>query len=143
MGDNRQKEETIERQMMLFEAQRQLLLPDDLKAYFRTFNAEEYETDMFFFFGLDKFESVENAVGCFRSGPDYRNIVNTLPNHENCFVFADYFIKICVYAIRLYKDMSEKNEIYVIMGDKFEILANSFREYLDMYRSDICNVLVF
>ena len=68
MRDNQQKEETIEHQMMLFEAQRQLLLPNDLKAYFRTFNAEEYETDMFFFFGLDKFESVEvHKHNCNRS----------------------------------------------------------------------------
>jgi hypothetical protein len=33
--------------------------------------------------------------------PDYSNIVNTLDQYENCFVFADYISHLFSYAIRL------------------------------------------
>ena len=142
MGIEQHGKETIEHLMALFETQNQVILPDDLKTYFKSFNAVDYETDMFFFYGIEKFKSVEETVGDFRSAPDYRNIVNTLPDHADCFVFADYFIKICVYAIRLYKTTSDKNEVYVVMGDNFKVLASSFSEFLGLYKSDINNVLI-
>jgi hypothetical protein len=124
---------SVERELALFESKHKLIMPDDLKDYFRTFNVDDYDKDMFAFYGLDRFKSVKDEVGNWGAGPDYRDIINTLPMHGKCFVFIDYFCHLCVYAIRLHENTSEKNEVYVICGDEFKVVANSFGEFLQIY----------
>lgn len=135
-------DQTIGLKLHLFESKYDLIIPDDLKNYFKTFKVKNYDSDMFAFYGFDDFKSVKDEVGDFGGIPDYTNIVNVLGNHESCFVFMEYFIHICVYAIRLYKNESDRNEIYVICGDKYEIVANSFKDFISLYREDINNVLL-
>ena len=123
----------IENDIASFESNHKLIIPDDLKDYFRTFNVHVYNLDMFFFYGIDQFKSVKDEVGDWG---DYRDIVNTLPTHQECFVFSDYFCHLWTYAIRLYDGASEKNEVYVICGNSFKTVANSFKEFLEIYFSE-------
>ncbi|MDN5285450.1 MAG: hypothetical protein JWR38_1724 [Mucilaginibacter sp.] len=126
----------IEGQLSLFEAQHKLIITEDLKSYFRSFNANKYDLDMFAFYGFDQFKSVRDEVGDYGGAPNYTNIVNVLPAHERCFVFMEYFTHVSVYAIRLYEHSSSINEIYAICGDSFKVVANSFTEFLELYFSE-------
>ena len=130
-------------QMFLFQLRNQLVIPDDLLAYFSLNNSEidNYNQDMFVFYKFDEFKSVQEEVGNFGGVPDFTNIINTLPHHQDCFVFADYSITVSVYAIRLYKTRSSTNEIYAIIGDKYKIVANSFSEFIKFYEEDFTKVL--
>jgi len=55
---------------------------------------------------------------------------------ENCFVFADYMSHLFAYAIRLYQHSEDFNEVYLICGDKYKIVASSFSEFLKLYFDD-------
>ncbi|HVW95796.1 MAG TPA: methylmalonyl-CoA epimerase [Mucilaginibacter sp.] len=122
----------------LFEFRNQLLLPDDLKAHFMLSDDEikAYDQNMFVFYKFDEFKSVKEDIGDFGGIPDYREIIHTLPQHENCFVFIDHMITSSVYAIRLYKHKCDVNEVYVIVGNQFKVVAKSFTEFISIYQND-------
>jgi len=40
------------------------------------------------------------------------------------------------YAIRLYQHSEDFNEVYLICGDKYKIVASSFSEFLKLYFDD-------
>jgi len=135
---------SVKKRISLFQEETGLIIPDDLRAYFNNSDRKikEYEEDMFVFYNFDDFKSVKDEVGDYSGIPDYTNIINTLAAHENCFVFAEYCIHVSVYAIRLHEYKSLKNEIYAIIGDEYKVVANSFTEFIDIYRSDFSDVLL-
>ncbi|MFL9485559.1 hypothetical protein ACI6Q2_22450 [Chitinophagaceae bacterium LWZ2-11] len=118
-----------------FELENALLMPSDLVEYFKLIDnaANELSKDLSQFYTFDQFKSIKNELAHWGGVPDYRNIVNTLVQHENCFVFADYMSHLFAYAIRLYPNKTEVNEVYMICGDKHKIVANSFSGFLDLY----------
>jgi hypothetical protein len=54
-------------------------------------------------------------------------------NYKNCFVIANYSCHLFAYAIRLYPDKADINEVYVVCGDEYKVIANSFTEFIDLY----------
>ena len=124
--------------LSLFELKNSLLLPPDLAEYFRLMNnaRNELDKDLYQFYTFDQFKSIEKELAHWGGVPDYRNIVNTLSQCENCFVFADYMSHLFAYAIRLYPKVTHFNEVYMICGDKYKIVANSFSGFLDLYFDD-------
>lgn len=135
---------TLDEELDLFQSRNQLLIPGDLRSYLKLSDEEidAYNEDMFAFFKFPEFKSVKEVVGYRGGAPDYRNIVNTLPLHENCFVFAEYSIYVMVFVIRLYAHDNNKNEVYAICGCNYEVVANSFDEFIARYREDIGNVFI-
>ncbi|MDQ0108378.1 hypothetical protein J2T02_003511 [Chitinophaga terrae (ex Kim and Jung 2007)] len=113
-------------------------LPQDLAAYFTHLNgmAGVCDQKLFRFYALSEFRTVREELGDWEGGPDYRNIVTKLDGHEDCYVFADYCFHLSTYAIRLYDQPSGNNEIYVICGEVFKIVATSFTEFMDLYLAD-------
>ena len=97
---------------------------------------------MFTFFKFDEFKTVIEDVGDYGGAPDYTNIVNTLPKHESCFVFAEYFTHLMIFAIRLYENSSNQNEVYTICGDEHKLIANSFDGFISIYKNDINDVFI-
>jgi hypothetical protein len=134
----------INEKIDLFQLKNQLVIPNDLVEYFKLTNDEidAYNLDMFVFYKFDEFKSVKEEVGNFGGIPDYRKIVQTLPFHESCFVFAEWMIHSAVYAIRLNNDNSYGNEIYAISGHYFEVVANSFTDFLEIYKKDFNDILI-
>ncbi len=134
----------LDEQINLFEFRNKLIIPDDLLAYFKLTDGEidDYNVDMFTFYKFDEFKSVKEEVGDYGGTPNYTNIVNTLPFHEGCFIFAEYSIFVSVFAIRLYDSKTEVNEIYSIIGDQYKIVANSFTEFINLYREDFSSILL-
>lgn len=126
------------REFTSFETATGLKLPEDLKAYFNTVNttAEAYDKDMFCFYSFPQFQSVETKLKPWKGIPDYSNIVNTLENHTECFVFADYMIQMFTYAIRLNSTNTGVNEIYIICGDKHKVIATSFSGFMNLYEEE-------
>lgn len=124
-----------EQDIVAFQKKIQLILPHDLKEYFRIFNGtmNAYNDRFFCFYSLDEFESLKEKFKEWSGTPNYKNIVNTLEKNENCYVFADYQCHLFTYAIRLYNIDSNKNEIYAICGDEFRLIAKTFTEFIDQY----------
>lgn len=140
LGIKNSKKPTNEpdKRILMFESQNNLLLPPDLTEYFKSLGntAVEIDNNLYQFYAIDQFMSVKKGLSHWGGIPDYRNIINTLEGSENCFVFAEYMFHSFAYAIRLYKDKRHVNEIYVISGDEYRIVANSFSDFLNLYFED-------
>lgn len=121
--------------VLSFQNRTNLVLPDDLQYYFKEINGtnEEYDLNFFKFYSLTGFRNVKDELSEWGGVPDYRNIVNTMAFHSSCYVFSDYTCHLLTYCIRLYEGSSSRNEVYVIAGDQFKLLANSFSAFLDLY----------
>ena len=128
----------LRNKILLFESENNLLVPKDLVEYFLLLeNAiHELDKDLFQFYPFNQFISVEKGLAHWGGLPDYRTIVATLEQCENCFVFADYMSHLFAYAIRLYRNTADFNEVYLICGDKYKIIANSFSGFLELYLND-------
>jgi cell wall assembly regulator SMI1 len=125
--------------IMLFERNENVLLPEDLREYFLVFKgtANEYDEQWFCFYALKEFYSLDKKFADWQGVPNYRDILKSLDGHENCFVFADYQCHLFSYAIRLYQKKSAKNEVYAISGGEFKIIAESFGEFMEKYLNDV------
>lgn len=121
--------------LLSFETEKGLIIPEDLRVHFLAINRinDDYNEHLYCFYSILRFKSVDKELVFWNGTPDYSNIVNTLDNCNNCFVFADYMFHSCVYAIRLSKEITPKNEVYVISGDKFKIIAESFTDFMKLY----------
>src|SRR5690349_18539545 len=75
-----------------FQRKNGLVLPEDIISYFMELNgtSNEYDDKFFKFYSFTEFKSVKDELGEWEGAPDYRNIVNTLKNHADCFAFSDY-----------------------------------------------------
>ncbi|MFT3934436.1 MAG: SMI1/KNR4 family protein [Chitinophagaceae bacterium] len=127
-----------DRKLARFEQEHGLLLPEDLKDYYRMTRNPDRDLDkgMYTFYPLYHFESVNKALGNWGGVPDYRNIVHTLNASAHCFVFADYMSHLFAYAIRLYPDNTTINEVYLICGDQYKQVAHSFSGFIELYLND-------
>ena len=131
-------EPSIEDQLLKFQQVNNLLIPEDLKEYFRLLKNTEmkYNENLYQFYPLSEFKSVGEELKNFNGIPDYSNIVNTLSDYKYCFLFADYMFHMFSYAIRLHNNNSGKNEIFIVCGDKYKIIANSFNQFVSLYVSE-------
>ena len=127
-----------DQELISFQAKNNVSFPDDLIKYFSELNGSsvQYDDKLFKFYSLLQFVSIENELASWAGIPDYTNIVRSMEFHENCFVFSDYFFRSSAYAIRLYEKKSNVNEIYVIIGDEYRLIANSLSEFVDLYLKD-------
>ncbi|HTE01554.1 MAG TPA: SMI1/KNR4 family protein [Mucilaginibacter sp.] len=139
MSDSEVSDYNFEQEIDIFQKEHSLIIPDDLKKHFELLrgciSAYHYAT-FFEFYSLLQFQSVKDVLGNYRGVPDYHNIINTLYRHEECYVFADYSLTVFAYAIRLNRNNELVNEIYVICGDKYKIITNSFSEFVELYLKD-------
>ena len=77
-----------------------------------------------------------------RGLPDYNGIERSLPDAASYFVFADYSMRSHVYAVRLSVDrFAACPVLWIAGGDKWEVQAASFGEFLRLYAEDPGQVL--
>lgn len=135
---NAKEHSDVESKILQFEKSAGFTLPKDLKCFFSIAESSEkqYNKEMYRFLSVNEFRRIDEVLGDFKGIPDYSNIVNTLPEYKECFVFADYMFYMFAYAIRLSEKESEANDIYIICGDKYKIISNSFTEFLHLYLSE-------
>ena len=128
-----------------FEQQHGLTLPADVRLFYAHFNGV-YDDDLGFmsFWPIDEVDTVPNKLSDQLPGgsPDYGAISSHLANAQDYFLFADHSIWIHVYAMRLRGEGSEQTPIlWIADGRTFEVLANSFAEFWEMYLEDPFSVV--
>jgi len=124
--------------VLLFESENSLLIPPDLIEYFKLMDnaMHQLDRDLYQFYSFNQFKSIKLELALWGGVPDYRNLINTMYDYEKCFVFADYMSHLFAYAIRLYPNATDVNEVYLICGDKYKIIASSFSEFINLYFDD-------
>lgn len=122
----------------LFEIEHKVKIPYDLFQYFLLLNGtrDEYDNNLIRFYSFKQFLPINKELVKFQGTPNYKNIVKTLVEHENCYVFADYSFHLSAYAIRLNKNDLGRNDIYLIQGSGYSIIANSFTDFMNLYLYD-------
>jgi len=123
-------------ELLLFQKINEVTLPNDLVEYFKSVNGttEEYDTRFFQFYSLNQFKNIDVELKNWNGLPDYSGIVTTLNDYKKYFVFADYSFHMFSYAIRLNNSNEPvKNEVLVICGKEYKMIANSFSEFVELY----------
>jgi hypothetical protein len=138
-------ETATDSQVVEFEASHKLQLPQDLRDYFTAINGTDGESDneLFTFCTLAKFQAATLVLGAWQNGiPRHSDVLDKIHGIETCYVFADYFISLIFYAIKLYPTASAENEIYAICGGDYEVIAKSFSEFIDMYLQQSAELII-
>lgn len=117
----------------------ELSLPSDLIDYFLSTNGtnSEYDSNFFKFYSLSDFLPVGKFYASWKGIPSYSEITESLFDHENVFILADYSIHVFAYGIRLYPKQVNLNEVYVISGGKFMQVSKTFSEFVGLYLNDL------
>ncbi len=132
-----------ENDILSFQLKYNILIPNDLKVFFLRLNGTngKYDGRFFEFFSLKEFQNIDEKLKNKDGSPDYSNIVNTFDGYKTTFVFANFDFYLFSYAIRLYEDKTSNNEVYVLCGDEYGKVANSFTEFVDLYLNNLEKLL--
>lgn len=124
----------IEEDILDFEKNKEVAMPNDIKEYFKTVNGSaEYDEFFFKFQSIYNFKSIAEELQYHDGVPDYSNIASKLPGYDKCFVLCDFEFHLMTYAIRLFEIKSDSNPVYVICGDEYRLIANTFSDFLCLY----------
>ena len=125
-------------QLHSFVQKTNLLLPQDISEYFEKINGTDgdYDDNLFTFYNLLDFKNIKDGLFTWSGSPDYSGLIDTLDNNADIFIFADHSFKMFTYAIRLYPIISDKNEVFILCGNEYRVIANSFTEFIDLYLND-------
>lgn len=118
-----------------FQHNRKVCLPEDLCSFFKLINGtnEKYDKNFFEFYSINKIDDIVGHYKDWMGIPDYKDIVLTLNEPENHFVFANYLNHLYAYTIRLDKFKENNNGVFVICGDKYKQVADSFTEFIKLF----------
>jgi hypothetical protein len=133
-----------ESDIIKFETDRRVKIPEDLRSYFKLVNGMDGEVDDGFyeFYSLDKVGDIVTQLGEYHGITRHSDILHEIEHPEMCFVFADYSISLIVYAIRLSNVDTAKNEVYAICGGVHKIIAESFSDFISLYLEDSDDLLI-
>jgi hypothetical protein len=112
-----------------FEKNNGVVLPVDLRDYFRHVNGMEADTTDD---ALIRFWMLEEVRALPDAAPEYADS-RYIERPESLFLFADFSLWAHAYAIRLLAAPSEMNEIFLIGSDSPILLFQSFSEFVDCY----------
>jgi hypothetical protein len=90
-------------------------------------------------YSLQRVRTVREEVGEFGAIPDYRRVVDILPEPDHCFVFMDYLIFSHVYAFRLFHARRMTSPVIWISGavgergPEYRVMSDSLADFLETY----------
>lgn len=121
-----------------FEHNNALYLPIDMQIYFKEVNGMNGELDssLFELYSFDEFVPLITKYEDWKGVPSYRDIQFTMNYHKNCFVLGNWMMHTFAYAIRLNELPTATNEVFIICGGDFKVIASSFTEFLNLYLED-------
>ncbi|TWU48971.1 hypothetical protein Poly51_48750 [Rubripirellula tenax] len=127
-----------------FENRFALTLPNDVRAFYERFNGLlDMDNDLNRFWPIGELDTVPAIVEPYSGTPDYGGISSRLPHAERYFAFADHSIWVHVYAIRLAEHPDSNTSIvWIADGNTFDILADTFAGFWEMYLTSLDRVLV-
>ena len=119
----------------LFESKNNIIVPEDLKTYFKILNGTNgsYDSLFFEFYSVDRIKRIDDEYKDWEGIPDFNNIINTLQNFKHYYVFANYSFHLFAYCINLNVESPLRNSVLVVCGDKYKVIANSFTEFVGLY----------
>jgi len=118
-----------EADLITFQTQHAVVLPDDLRNYFLCVNGmapDVMDDQLIRFWMLDEVRPLNECAPEF-SHPEY------IQRAESIFLFADYSIWAHAYGIRLESFPSESNEVFIIGYDSPVKISDSFSNFVDHY----------
>ncbi|HSZ26380.1 MAG TPA: SMI1/KNR4 family protein [Cytophagaceae bacterium] len=120
-----------------FQRKNNVILPNDLKEYFNTLNGtgDECTNELYEFYSLERIKKVSEEFQDWKGVPNYQSLVN-LNDTQNLFVIANFCFNLFAYAIKLYQEKVDTNEVYVLCGEETKKIANSFAEFIELYLND-------
>lgn len=123
--------------IQMFESKNNVVLPNDLKEYFRVLNGTGLECtdELYEFYPIERIKRVSEEFQDWEGIPNYRPLVNVMDT-QDLFVFANFSFNLFVYAIKLCQEKALANEVYVLCGEEYKKIANSFSNFLDLYFDD-------
>lgn len=124
--------------ILIFQKNNNVILPADLILYFKKLNGSGGECldDLYEFYSISRIRNVINEYSDWDGIPEYKKIPIYLNHAEQVYVFANYFSNLFAYGIRLSGEKSIDNEVFVICGEEYKKIANSFSEFIELYLSD-------
>lgn len=129
--------------LQLFQEKNNVVIPGDLMEYFKSLNGTEgeYTDDLYEFYAVDRIAKVKDEFKNSGDVPDYKSLLKVKDISE-LYVFANFTFDLFAYAIKLYPYFSDKNEVYVLCGEKYQKIADSFSDFIELYLND-ARVLYF
>lgn len=121
-------------ELNLFQKREKVVIPDDLVKYFLSLNGTggECTDDLFEFYPLSKMQTVKDEFKDWKGIPSHQ-ILLSINEVNNLYVFANANFNLFVYAIRLNESLTKPNEVYVLCGDKYKKITSSFSEFVQLY----------
>ena len=118
-----------EAELKAFEEKYGVVLPDDLRDYFRCVNGmpPDVVDD-----GMMRFWMLEEIGPLPQGAPQYSD-GTYVQNPETLFLFADYSLWAHAYAIRLGNRALESNEVIIIGYESPKSISDSFSRFVDTY----------
>jgi hypothetical protein len=113
-----------------------LIVPQSFSDFIENNLLDEYNGDLFNFYSIENIKPLKDLFFEGNGIPKFSDITKTVPNHESCFIFADYMFCMFSYGICLYQVNTDKNEVYVICGNQYKLIANSFSEFVELYNNN-------
>ena len=121
-------------ELELFQKKEKVVIPGDLAKYFQSLNGTggECTNDLFEFYSFSKIQKVKDEFKDWKGIPSHQMLLN-INEVNNLFVFANANFNLFAYAIRLNEVLTKPNEVYVLCGDKYKKITNSFSEFIQLY----------
>lgn len=128
-----------------FEQRRGLSLPASVRRFYQFMDGMEEgscDEELIFFWPLSAVGAVPEKLSGFRGIPDYGGIELSLPDAASYYIFADHSVWAHVYAMRLSGDPAAPSSVVWIGGGEcWQLLANSFEEFLERYAMNPRDIL--
>ncbi len=120
-----------------FQSKNGVVLPEDLKEFFKSLNgtSEEYTDELYEFYSIERIKKVSEEFQEWKGVPNYQFLVN-LNIIKDLFVFSNFSFNQFVYAIKLSQEETDNNEVYILCGEEYKKIGNTFSEFLDLYLSN-------
>jgi hypothetical protein len=120
-----------------FQNDKDVNLPSDFKEYFKFLNGTSGECtdELYEFYSVDRIKRLPDEFNGWKGVPNYQALLD-LEDVKDLFVFANYSFNLFAYAIRLSNETSVRNEVYVLCGQDYKKISNTFSEFLDLYLND-------
>jgi hypothetical protein len=111
--------------------------PNDLNEYFSQLNGTggEYTNGLYEFYSVNRIKKVKYEFNDWMGIPNYQALLN-LEEIKELFVFANYSFNLFAYAIRPHPQQNMNNEVYVLCGEDYKKISNTFSDFLDLYLSN-------
>jgi hypothetical protein len=121
----------------IFQNKNNVVLPNDLKEYFKVLNGTggECTDELYEYYSIERIKKVSEEFQEWKGVPNYQSLIE-LTEMQNLFVFSNFSFNLFAYAIKLYPEKVNVNEVYVLCGEEYKRIADTFSDFLELYLID-------